>query len=99
MVDKIFERIDLGVLSEMLLYGNMPEEQAIGLSCEARLKAAETELLEQLKALRLGPGPEEDVQEAVVLFMIKAGPIYMELGMKAGVALYRSLQGEMSGPC
>ena len=89
MIIRIFERIDLSVLSETLLFGSVPEGPAApGASCEERIRAAEDELLARLEA-------DEDAQEAVFLCMTKVCPIYFELGMKAGVAMYRSLQGEL----
>jgi len=96
MLDTILERMNLGALSETLLYGHEPEEQvAFGVSCEERLKDAESELLEQLEDLNLEQGLVEDTQEAVDLYLSKVNPIYFELGMKAGVALYRSLLDEL----
>ena len=87
IVSQIFERIDLRILSETLLYGSVPEEPTtFGASCEERIRATENELLAQLEL-----AANEDVQEAVFLCMTKVNPIYFELGMKAGFALYRSL--------
>lgn len=97
MLEQILERVGFDVLSEMLLFGSIPEEQAIlGASYEARLKAAEVRLSEQLEGLHLESELDEDIQEAVYLLQAKVSPIYFELGMKAGVALYRSLQDELS---
>ena len=96
MLEKILESVDLGALSETLLYGHASEEQsALGASYKARIKAAEGELQAQLGALPLEPSLDDDILEAFYHFLAKANPVYFELGMKAGVALYRNLQGEL----
>ena len=40
-------------------------------------------------------GLDDEIQVALYHFLAKANPVYFELGMKAGVALYRGLQGEL----
>jgi len=91
MLNQLFERVDLCILSEVLLYGALPEEQEASLSCEKRLKAAESELQQQMDGLGLEPRANEEVQDVFNGYQIKVNPIYFELGMRAGVKLYRAL--------
>jgi len=96
MVQKIFEYIDLAVLSEALLYGCLSEDLSAGSETyEERLKSAEDALSEQLKELHLDSKLDDDVQDVIFQHLIKVNPIYFELGMKAGVAFYRKLQGDL----
>jgi len=96
MVKKIFEYIDLAVLSEALLYGCLSEDIMAGSETyEQRLKNAEDALLEQLKGLHMDSKLDDDVQDIIYQHLIRVNPIYFELGMKAGVAFYRKLQGEL----
>ena len=91
MTEKVFERVNLSILSEVLLYGNVPEEQTESVSCEEKLKAAEAEMQQQLADLGLEPRANEEVQDVINGHQVTIGPIYFELGMRAGVKLYRAL--------
>lgn len=96
MVKKIFEYVDLGILSEALLYGCLSENfTSSSATYEQRLKSAEDALLEQLKELQLDSKLDDDVQDIIFQHLVRVNPIYFELGMKAGVAFYRKLQGEV----
>ena len=53
MADKTFEHMNLSVLSEILLFGSIPEGQADSMSCEERLKIAESDAQSQLNGLDL----------------------------------------------
>jgi len=97
MFDQLFERVGLGVLSEALLYGEMPDGQADSMSCEERLRAAECEMQQQLDDMGLEPQANEDVQEIISGYQAKISSIYFELGMRAGVKLYRALVEGMTG--
>jgi len=90
MIDKILDRIDLGTLSESLLYGDVFSKTTVA-SCEDRLKGVETELQEQLQALCMEEPQNEDVQDIAFQHQARVAPLYFELGMKAGVTLYRQL--------
>ena len=94
MSNRISERVDLGALSEQLLFGCLPEKQAtaFNISWEPKLKDAERELLEQLECLSLEAELNEEIQDIIYLFLAMAGPVYFELGMKAGAALACSLE-------
>ena len=95
MISQVFERVNLSILSEVLLYGEVPEGQADSISCMAKLKAAESEMQQQLDNLGLEPRTNEEVQDIINGYQVKIGPIYFELGMRAGVKLYKMLvEGE-----
>jgi len=95
MIKTLLERVDLSILSEVLLYGDVPEEQADPASCEDKLKAAESEMQQQLDDLALEPRTNEEAQDIISGYQAKISPIYFELGMMAGVKLYRALvEGE-----
>jgi len=95
MLDQLFDRVDLGVLSEVLLYGEVPEGSTDSVSCEEKLKAAEGEMQKQLDEMDLERRTNEEVQDIFSGFQANIGPIYFELGMRAGVRLYRVLvEGE-----
>ena len=94
MFDKLFE-LNLGILSEVFLYGDMPEGQADLASCEEKLKAAESEMQQQLEDLNLESQINEEVEDVINGHQAKISPIYFELGMRAGAKLYRELvEGE-----
>ena len=89
MHEKIFERVNLSALAESLIY-DVHDENKSDASPEQRLKAVESELIEQLDQL-LETSKSEEAQEAVFQYQAMANPIYFELGMKAGAMLYHQL--------
>jgi len=91
MIDQLLERVDLSILSEVLLYGEVPEGQASSITCEEKLKTAENEMQQQLDDLDLEPRANEEVQDVINGHQAKISPIYFELGMRAGAKLYRAL--------
>lgn len=91
MIDQLLERVDLTILSEVLLYGEVPEEQTGFMTCEEKLKAAESEMQQHLDDLGLDPQVNEEVQDIINGHQVKISPIYFELGMRAGVKLFRAL--------
>jgi len=93
MIDNLMKRIDLGVLSETLLYGDLPNPT--NLSHEERIKAADNALATQLLALHLEDDQLEAVREICFEHQSAVAAVYVELGMQAGVALYRKLRGEL----
>jgi len=93
MTNKPFERINLSILSEILLFGSVPIEQADAASCEERLKIAESDAQSQLDDLDLETQPNRDVRDIVSGYQARISAIYFELGMKSGVKLYRELVG------
>ena len=89
MHEKIFERVNLSVLAESLIYG-VHNENKFDASYNQRIKAAEIELVKQLDQL-LETSKSEEVQEIVFQYQAMTNPIYFELGMKAGAMIYRQL--------
>ena len=96
MTEKIFERLNLGALAGMLLYGTSPDEHnTTAISYDQQLKQADAELTKQIDGILNSHGSEE-IQEAVFHHQATVSLVYFELGMKAGVALYRQLQEGLS---
>ena len=93
MADKIFERMNLGILSEVLLFGFVPEGQADTMSCEERLRVAESEVQTKLDDLDLEAQQNREVQDIISWHQARISAIYFEMGMKSGVKLYRELAG------
>jgi len=93
MFETLFERVNLGAISEMLLYNSMPEAYAISTEeCDKKVKANEKELQKQLDSLGLELNLSEKLLEIIYEHKAKTNPVYFELGMKAGASFYRKLQ-------
>ena len=90
MISQMFERLDTGVLSELLLYGTSTSVASDD-TCEQRMRESTKEFLEKYNALGLDPHLAEDITDIFYVHQGETNDIYFEVGMKAGIALYRKL--------
>jgi len=90
MISEMFERLDTGVVTELLLYGTSTSVASED-TCEQRLQESTQQFLESYKALGLDPHLAEDITDIFYAHQGDTNAIYFELGMKAGIALYRKL--------
>jgi len=90
MFSEMFKRLNLNVLSNLLLHGTSAEEVNTG-TYEQRLRESEKTFLEGLNALALEPQLHEQIVNACFGHLGDMSEFYFELGMKAGATLYRKL--------
>ena len=90
MISDMFERLDTGVLAELLLFGTSTSVASDD-TCEQRMRESTKEFLESYNALGLDPELSEDITNIFYQHQGDTNDIYFELGIKAGIALYRKL--------
>jgi len=91
MISAMFERLNLHALTDLLRYGTSETELLSSGTCEEREKNSEKEFLDACDALALEPLLTEKIMNICYTHQSETNDIYFELGMKAGVALYRKL--------
>ena len=94
MIENIFERVDLGTISMMMLYGVLPESQEKEVSCEQRIKGIYEYFEREMEALSSDEILNQKIQDVFSDCLSKINPIYFELGMQAGARLSQKLFSE-----